>query len=115
MNTLRNRRLLGVVAALMLSGGAYQAGRATASAGASGPVEAAFAARSYSPGSGALLHLRGYAAALRVQFYRAGGGHVRPLEGLAGRAASASPKARGPVRPRLRHRPRRLSQAQAVT
>ena len=50
MKTVRNRRLLGVAAAVMLAGGSYAAGRATASAGGSGPVKAAFAARSYPPG-----------------------------------------------------------------
>jgi hypothetical protein len=83
VNFVRNRRLLGIAAALILAGGSYAAGRATASANASGPVQAAFGARSYSPGSRASLELRGRASALRVQFYRAGGGHTGPLEGLA--------------------------------
>src|SRR4051794_41937470 len=114
MITLRNRRLLGVAAALMLAGGAYQAGRATASPGASGPVEAAFAARSYSPGSRAVLHLRGYAAALLVQFYRAGGGHVGLLEGLAGSAERAVAKPRDPGPPGLGNMARGLYQPQGV-
>jgi hypothetical protein len=83
MSSVRNRRLLGIAAALMLAAGSYAAGRATASPGASGPVQAAFAARSYLPGSRAVLDLRGHAPALRVQFFRAGGGHVGRLEGQA--------------------------------
>lgn len=81
MNTSRGRRTLGVAAALIIAGGSYAAGRATASAGAAGPVQAAFGARSYSPGSLAVLHLSGRASSLLVQFYRAGGGHTGPLEG----------------------------------
>jgi hypothetical protein len=81
MNTLTSRRALGVTAAILIAAGSYLAGRATASAGASGPVEAAFAARSYAPGSRALLHLSRQTASLRVQFYRAGAGHTGPLEG----------------------------------
>jgi hypothetical protein len=115
MNTLRNRRLLGVAAALMLAGGAYQAGRATASSGASGPVEAAFAARSYSPGSRAVLHLRGYAAALRVEFYRAGGGHVGQLEGLAVSTERTVAKPGNTVRLRLGNWPSGLYYAKVVT
>lgn len=115
MNTLRNRRLLGVAAALMLAGGAYQAGRAPASPGTSGPVEAAFAARSYSPGSRAVLHLRGYAAALRVQFYRAGGGHVGLLEGLAVSAERTVTKPGNTVRLRLGNWPSGLYYARVVT
>jgi hypothetical protein len=81
MNIMRSRRTLGVVAALILAGGSYAAGRATASAGASGPVQAAFAARSYLPSSLAWLDLRGRAPSLQVQFFRAGGGHSGLLEG----------------------------------
>jgi hypothetical protein len=81
MNTLRSRRTLGVAAALVIAGGSYAAGRATASSAGSGPVEAAFAARSYSSGSRAILDLSRRAAGLRVQFYRAGGGRVGTLEG----------------------------------
>jgi N,N-dimethylformamidase beta subunit-like protein len=81
VNIQRNRRLLVVAAALMLAGGSYAAGRATASVGASGPVQAAFAARSYAPGARAVLDLRGHAAAVRVSFYRAGGGRVGLLDG----------------------------------
>jgi hypothetical protein len=83
MNIVRNRRPLGVAAVLMLAGGSHTAGGATAWAGASGPVQAAFTARSYSAGSRAVLRLRGHASTLRVQFYRAGGGHTGPLEGQA--------------------------------
>src|SRR4051812_7994913 len=115
MNTSRNRRLLAVVAALMLAGGAYLAGGAPASPGASGPIETAFAARSYSPGSRAVLHLRGHAASLRIRFYRAGGGHVGLLEGLAVSAERtvAKPGNTGP--PRLGNRPSGLYYAQGVT
>jgi hypothetical protein len=115
MNTLRNRRLLGVVAALMLVGGSYAAGRATASPGASGPVEAAFAARSYSPGSRAVLHLRGRAATLRVRFYRAGGGRVGPLEGQAVSAERTVAEPGSTVRLRLGNWPSGLYYAKVVT
>jgi hypothetical protein len=81
MSSLRNRRVLGIAAALMLAGGSYAAGRATASVGPSGPVQAAFAARSYAPGSRAVLELRGRAASLRVRLYRAGAGSSGPLDG----------------------------------
>src|SRR5262245_23209960 len=81
MRNVRNRRLLGIAAALMLAGGSYAAGRATASIGPSGPVQAAFAARSYSPGSRAVLQLRGHAASLLVRFYRAGAGSSGLLDG----------------------------------
>src|SRR2546423_6803269 len=81
MSSLRNRRLLGVAAALMLAGGSYAAGRATASTGRARQVQAAFAARSYSPGSRAVLELRGHAPSLRVRFYCAGAGHSGLLDG----------------------------------
>ena len=83
MNLLRSRRTLGVAAALIIAAGSYAAGRATASTSTSGTVEAAFAARSYKPGSRAVLDLRGSAASLRVELYRAGGSRTGPLEGLA--------------------------------
>jgi hypothetical protein len=81
MTSSRNRRLLGITTALILAGGSYAAGRATASAGPSGPVQAAFTARSYSPGSRAVLELLGHASSLRVQLYRAGAGSSGLLQG----------------------------------
>ena len=81
MNTLRSRRTLGVAAAIVIAAASYAAGRATASSGASGPVEAAFAARSYSSGSRAVLDLSRRAAGLSVQFYRAGDSREGTLEG----------------------------------
>jgi hypothetical protein len=46
-------------------------------------VQAAFAARSYAPGSKATLVLRGSAPLLRVEVFRAGAGHTGPLQGTA--------------------------------
>jgi hypothetical protein len=45
-------------------------------------VQAAFGQRSYGPGQIAILHLRGRATSINVRFYRAGAGHVGPLQGL---------------------------------
>src|SRR6476469_3025672 len=115
MNALRNRRLIGVIAALLLAAGSYEAGRATASPGASGPVEAAFAARSYSPGSRAVLHLRGQAATLLVQLYRAGGVHVGKLEGKAVSAEQTVARPGSTVRMRLGDWPSGLYYAKVVT
>jgi hypothetical protein len=81
MNTLRSRRTLGVAAALIIAGASYAAGRATASARPSGPVEAAFVARSYAPGAHAVLDLSRRTSGLRVQFYRAGGSRTGVLQG----------------------------------
>jgi hypothetical protein len=81
MNTLRSRRTLGVAAALIIAGGSFAAGRATASSKSSGPVQAAFSARSYSAASLATLDLSRSASGLRIQFFRAGGGHTGQLEG----------------------------------
>jgi hypothetical protein len=81
MSVLRDRRFLGLAAALVLAGGAYAAARATASGGQSGPVQVAFAARSYSPESSAVLDLYGHAQRLTVRFYRAGGGSSGLLDG----------------------------------
>jgi N,N-dimethylformamidase beta subunit-like protein len=75
------RRVLGAAVVLIIAGGSYAAGRATASRGASGPVQAAFAARSYSAGSRAVLDLSRRATDLRVQFYRAGGSRSGVFEG----------------------------------
>ena len=44
-------------------------------------VQVAFTARSYPPGATATLNLRGHAGALRIQMYRAGGGHTGPMQG----------------------------------
>src|SRR4051812_13187396 len=52
-------------------------------------VQAAFAARSYAPGAIAILRLRGSAASLRVQIFRAGVGHEGPLQGNPVQAARA--------------------------
>src|SRR4051812_15683428 len=52
-------------------------------------VQAAFAARSYAPGATAILRLRGTAASLRVQVFRAGAGHDGPLQGKPVQAARA--------------------------
>ena len=114
MNTSRNRRLLGVVAALLLAGAVYQAGGAPASPGASGPIEAAFAARSYAPGSRGVLLLRGHAATLRIRFYRAGGGHVGLLEGLAVSAARTVVNPGNTIRLRLGNWPSGLYYAKVV-
>src|SRR5579862_5700689 len=81
MKRLRNRRFLGIAAALILAGGSYAAVRAAASGGPSGPVQVAFAARSYSPGSRAVLDLYGHARSLDVRFYRAGAGSSGKLDG----------------------------------
>jgi hypothetical protein len=93
MSTPRSRRALGVAAALVIASASYAAGRATASAGPSGPVEAAFSARSYSAGSRAALHLSRRATGLRVQFFRAGGSRTGVLEGqpVSGARAIARP------------------------
>jgi hypothetical protein len=72
MNRLGDRRILGIAAALLLGGGTYAVWQTTASAGSSGPVQVAFAARSYSPDSRAVLQLRGRASFLRVRLYHAG-------------------------------------------
>ncbi|HLY86259.1 MAG TPA: N,N-dimethylformamidase beta subunit family domain-containing protein [Gaiellaceae bacterium] len=81
MNISRRRRAMAVAAALILAGGSFAAGRATASAGPSGAVQAAFTARSYAPGSLATLELSGGASSLTVRFYRAGAGHTGVMEG----------------------------------
>jgi hypothetical protein len=83
MQILGQRRLLAVAVALVIAGASFAAGRATAS-GRKGPavVEAAFAARSYAPGSEAVLDLRGRVKQLRIRFYRAGAGTEGVMQGL---------------------------------
>jgi hypothetical protein len=115
MHSARNRRLLGVAAVLIIAGGSYAAGRVTASAGRSGPIEAAFAARSYSPGSRAVLDLRGHASTLRVQFYRAGGGHTGLLEGQAVGAERTIARPGSTLRLKLGDWPSGLYYAKVVT
>ncbi|MDX6400874.1 MAG: hypothetical protein QOF27_1480 [Gaiellaceae bacterium] len=44
-------------------------------------VQAAFAARSYAPGTRAILRLRGTAPVVRIRLFRAGAGHDGPLQG----------------------------------
>ena len=46
-------------------------------------VQAAFGKRSYAPQSSAILLLRGHSDTLKIHFYRAGAGHVGPLQGAA--------------------------------
>ena len=46
-------------------------------------VQAAFTARSYAPGTTAVLRLRGHAPGLTVRIYRAGAGHDGRLQGAA--------------------------------
>jgi hypothetical protein len=115
VNVSSQRRLLGVAAALILAGGSYAAGRATASASASAPIHAAFAARSYAPGSRAALDLRGRASAVRVQFYRAGEGHTGPLEGQAVSSEQTIVRPGSTVHVRLGNWPSGLYYAKVVT
>ena len=73
MNTLRNRRLLGVTGALLIAGASYAAGRATASTSGPGPTLAGFEARSYSPGQVAVLAIRGgQTDSATLQIFQAG-------------------------------------------
>jgi hypothetical protein len=78
-------------------------GNASAGLAAKAPndaVQAAFARSSYAPGAVATLRLRGTAARLRIQLFRAGYGGDRPLQGRAVSAVEtlASPQAAVPLR-----------------
>ncbi len=59
-------------------------------------VQAAFTESSYAPGAAATLTLRGTARAVRIQFFRAGYGTDKPMQGLA-----VSPS-RTVIRPQIR-------------
>jgi hypothetical protein len=111
----RHRRLLGVAAVLVITGGSYTAGRATASRGTLGPVQAAFAARSYAPGSRAVLVLRGRAARLQVRLFQAGGGREGLLDGTAVSPVATFRNARGALRLTLDDWPSGLYYADVVT
>lgn len=111
----KGRYLLGIAAALILAGGAYAAVRATASASSSGPVQAAFAARSYSPGSLAVLDLTRRVSSLRVRFYRAGGGHTGLMQGQAVSAEKTFARPQSTLRLRLGDWPSGLYYAKVVT
>ncbi|HKC77719.1 MAG TPA: hypothetical protein VKB70_04955, partial [Gaiellaceae bacterium] len=116
MNILRSRWSLGVAAALILAAGAFAAGRATASAGRSGPMQAAFTARSYAPGSLATLELTGRSTSgLTVQFYRAGAGHTGVMEGQAVAAQRTVARPGTSLRLRLGNWPSGLYYAKVVT
>jgi hypothetical protein len=77
------RLLVRIAAAAVVSGAGWAAGWTTASAAtpAVGPVEAAFAARSYAPGSTAVLNLRGRASRLEVTVFQAGAGAHGDMDG----------------------------------
>jgi len=79
------RSLLRTAAAVAVSAAGWAAGWATASAGTPGhpTVQAVFAARSYAPGSTAVLELRGSAPSVAVTIYQAGAGKHGVMEGLA--------------------------------
>lgn len=115
MKNLRSRRAIAIGAALILAGGSFAAGRATASAGGAGPVRAAFSARSYAPGSLATLDLTGSGSNLTVQLYRAGAGHTGVLEGEAVAAARTIARPRHSLRLRLGNWPSGLYYAKVVT
>jgi hypothetical protein len=115
MTILRDRRFLGIAAALLLAAGAYAVTRATASGGQSGPVQAAFAARSYSPGSRAVLDLYGHAARLSVRFYRAGAGSSGQLDGQPVTARQRFERPGSTVALRLGSWPSGLYYAKVVT
>jgi hypothetical protein len=101
--------------ALIAAGGSYAAVRATASGARRGPVQAAFDARSYSPGSLAVLDLRGRASRLHVRFYRAGAGYSGMFEGAPVTAESTVARPGGTLRLRLGNWPSGLYYAKIVT
>jgi hypothetical protein len=119
MQCPRSRRIRGrevAAAALIIAGSPWAAGCGTASShAADGPVQAAFAARGYSAGSLAVLALRGHAPALRVRFYRAGGGHAGRLEGKAVSARQTVARPGSKVRLRLGNWPSGLYYAKVAT
>jgi hypothetical protein len=115
MSSSRNRRLLGIAAALMLAGGSYAAGRASAATGRAGPVQAGFAARSYAPGSRAVLELLGHASSFRVQLYRAGAGNSGLLRGRPVAAAMSVDRPGSTLGLRIGEWPSGLYYAKVVT
>lgn len=90
-----NRILVRSIAVLAAIAAGGTVGWTTASGGVSayGPVQAIFTARSYAPGSLAVLDLRGSASRVDVEIYRAGAGDHGLMEGksVASRASFTKP------------------------
>lgn len=95
--------------------GGWAAGWTTASGGTRAPVQAAFAARSYGPGTTAVLDLFGRAPRLEIQFYRSGAGVQGDMDGEPVAPLLVRSRTGDSIRLRLGDWPSGLYYAEVVT
>jgi hypothetical protein len=111
------RFLVRIAAAVAVASGGWAAGWTTASGGVSAyaPVQAAFAARSYAPGSTAVLDLVGHARAIEISIFQAGAGSHGDMDGKAVAPPVTRSDAGASVRMKLGDWPSGLYYAEVVT